>query len=163
MPTRSASADWNGSLTEGSGIMALGSRSFEGAYSYKSRFEEGQGTNPEELIGAALAGCLSMSLSAVLAEQGTPPEAVHTDARVHLLARDDGFEIAHIELATQARVPGIEGKEVGKFLQAAETAMEACPVSKALTGTQVILHASLEQSGDRVPSQYDAPSGARPA
>lgn len=152
MPTRSASADWNGSLTEGSGTMALGSRSFEGGYSYKSRFEEGQGTNPEELIGAALAGCFSMSLSAVLAAQGTPPEAVHTDANVHLLARGDGFEIARIELATQARVPGIEGKEVGKFLRAAETAMQTCPVSKALTGMQITLHASLEQSGDSVAS-----------
>ena len=152
MPTRSASADWKGSLTDGSGIMALGSRSFAGAYSYKSRFEEGQGTNPEELIGAALAGCFSMSLSAVLAEQGTPPEAVHTDAGVHLLARGDGFEIAQIELATQARVPGIEGKEVGRFLQAAETAMATCPVAKALTGTQITLHASLEQSGDSAAS-----------
>jgi osmotically inducible protein OsmC len=150
MPTRSASADWNGSLTEGSGIMTLGSGSFEGPYSYKSRFEEGQGTNPEELIGAALAGCFSMALSSVLAEQGTPPEAVHSDARVHLLTRGDGFEIARIEVATQARVPGIEGKQVGKFLEAAETAMGTCPVSKALTGTQITLHASLEQSGGRV-------------
>jgi len=132
--------------------MALGSGTYEGAYSYKSRFEEGQGTNPEELIGAALAGCFSMSLSAVLTEQGTTPEAVHTDARVHLLARGDGFEIARIELSSQARVPGIEAKEVGKFLKAAESALKACPVSKALTGTQITLSASLEQSGDPVAS-----------
>jgi lipoyl-dependent peroxiredoxin len=149
MPTRSASADWKGSLTEGSGTMALGSGSYEGAYSYKSRFEEGHGTNSEELIGAALAGCFSMALAAELTEHGTIPEAVHTDARVHLLARGDGFEIARIELTTQARVPGVEAKEVGRFLQAAETALASCPVSKALTGTQVTLQASLEQSADR--------------
>jgi osmotically inducible protein OsmC len=95
-----------------------------------------------------------MSLSAVLTEGGTTPEAVNTDARVHLLPRGDGFEIARIELATQARVPGIERKEVGKFLQAAETAMERCPVSKGLTGTQGTLHASFEQSGDR-PALHD--------
>jgi osmotically inducible protein OsmC len=77
---------------------------------------------------------------------------VHTDARVHLLARGDGYEIARIELATQARVPGIEGKEVGKFLRAAETAMARCPVSKALSGAQVTLHASLEQSDERTAS-----------
>ncbi|MGE5636842.1 MAG: OsmC family protein [Nocardioidaceae bacterium] len=141
MPTRSASADWSGSLTEGKGTMSFGSGAYTGAYTYKSRFEEGQGTNPEELIGAAHAGCFSMALANELAERGSPPEDVHTDARVSLNARDGGFEITQVELVTRARVRGID---TGGFLDAAHAAKEGCPVSKLLAGAEIILHASLE-------------------
>jgi lipoyl-dependent peroxiredoxin len=144
MPTRSANARWSGSLVEGNGVMSFGSRAYEGSYTYKSRFEEGDGTNPEELIGAAHAGCFSMALADVLAKAGTPPESVNTDARVHLVARDGGFQISDIELTTRARVPGVE---VGAFLEATKTAKENCPVSKALTGVNVSLTASLEPAG----------------
>jgi lipoyl-dependent peroxiredoxin len=143
MPTRSASADWSGSLTEGDGEMSFGSGVYTGAYTYKSRFEEGQGTNPEELIGAAHAGCFSMALAGELANQGTPPESVHTDARVTIAKSGEGFAITKVELATQARVPGIDPKG---FLDAAHAAKEGCPVSKALAGVEIELHASLEQA-----------------
>lgn len=141
MPTRSASADWSGTLTEGNGEMSFGSGAYTGAYTYKSRFEEGQGTNPEELIGAAHAGCFSMALAGELADRGTPPESVHTDARVTIAKVGAGFEISKVELATQARVPGIDTKS---FLDAAHAAKDGCPVSRALTGAEIELHASLE-------------------
>jgi osmotically inducible protein OsmC len=141
MPARSASADWDGSLTDGNGVMALGSRSYEGPYTYKSRFQEGQGTNPEELIGAAHAGCFSMALSGVLSGQGHAPEHIHTDARVHLISHEEGFKISLVELITRARVPGLA---VGELLAAAETAKRTCPVSRALAAVEITIDASLE-------------------
>lgn len=141
MPTRRAQAEWQGNLTEGRGHMRFGSGAFEGAYSFASRFEEGPGTNPEELIGAAHAGCFSMALAADLAGAGYKPESVNTDARVHINPADGGgFEINLIELDTVARVPGIEEAE---FQRIAEGTKSACPVSKALRATQIKLTARL--------------------
>jgi osmotically inducible protein OsmC len=141
MPTRNAHAEWNGTIAEGSGSMALGSGAFEGPYSFKSRMEDGAGTNPEELIGAAHAGCFSMALSVVLGEGGHPPESIRTDAKVRFGKEGDGWAIQGIELTTRARVPGLDDDG---FRQAAEAAKENCPVSKALAGTQISLDAALE-------------------
>ena len=140
MPTRNAHAEWNGSISEGSGTMALGSGAFEGQYSFKSRMEDGTGTNPEELIGAAHAGCFSMALSVVLGEDGHEPESISTDAKVHFSKQGDGFAITGIELTTRGRVPGLDNDG---FVKAAEAAKENCPVSKALTGVEISLDAAL--------------------
>jgi osmotically inducible protein OsmC len=120
--------------------MALGSGAFEGQYSYGSRFESGTGTNPEELIGAAHAGCFSMALAGILGRAGHDPEAVETSARVHLDKAGDGFAITTIELATQVSVPGISDEE---FQRHAEDAKRNCPVSGALTGVEIKLEARL--------------------
>ena len=141
MPERQAQAEWNGSLQEGSGSMRLGSGAFEGAYSFKSRFEEGTGTNPEELIAAAHAGCFSMALAAGLGRGGHEPTRVRTTAKVHLTRGDEGFSISRIDLVTTADVPGIAE---GAFREVAETAKRTCPVSKALAGTEITLDAKLE-------------------
>jgi osmotically inducible protein OsmC len=135
MPKRTASARWDGSLQEGAGNMRLASGSYEGPYSFQSRFEEGDGTNPEELIAAAHAGCFSMALSAGLGRAGYEPENVETEATVQLDKVGDGFAITHIVLRTRARVPGIDEAE---FRQQAEAAKEGCPVSKALGGVDSI-------------------------
>jgi len=137
MPIRTSSAEWKGTLKEGSGTMRLASGAFEGPYTFASRFESGKGTNPEELVGAAHAGCFSMFLAALLTEAGFPPKSVRTTAAVHLEA---GPTIARIDLATEAAVPGIDEKA---FLVHAEAAKKNCPVSKALTGPQVTLSAKL--------------------
>jgi lipoyl-dependent peroxiredoxin len=131
MPKRTASARWDGSLQEGSGTMRMASGAYEGPYSFQSRFEEADGTNPEELIAAAHAGCFSMALSAGLGGAGHPPESVETEATVHLDKVGDGFAITRILLRTRARVPGIDADE---FQQRAEAAKEGCPVSQALGG-----------------------------
>ncbi len=141
MPTRSAHAEWNGSLADGQGNMSFGSGAYEGPYSFESRMKNGQGTNPEELIGAAHAGCFSMALSGVLEGAGHPPESISTDAKVSFEQQGEGWAITGVELTTRARVPGID--EDG-FRQAAETAKENCPVSQALGGTDITLNASLE-------------------
>src|SRR4051794_33175735 len=107
MPKRTASAVWNGSLTEGSGKMRMGSGAYEGPYSFQSRFEEGDGTNPEELIAAAHAGCFSMALSGELGRAGHEPESIETTATVQIDKADAGFKITRIELDSEARVPGI--------------------------------------------------------
>src|SRR5919108_42100 len=107
MPTRRANAVWNGSLTEGNGTMRMASGAYEGPYSFQSRFEEGDGTNPEELIAAAHAGCYSMALSGELGAAGHEVESVETDATVHIDKVGDGFEITRVELRSRARVPGI--------------------------------------------------------
>ena len=140
MPTRTATAEWNGSLRDGNGTMNMQSGSYEGPYSFQSRFKEGEGTNPEELIGAAHAGCFSMALSLALVEAGTPPESIATDATVHFGRQGDGFAITRIDLVTRARVPGVDADA---FQQAAQAAKEGCPVSKALA-TEIALDASLE-------------------
>ncbi len=137
MPIRTSSAEWKGTLKEGSGTMKLGSGAYEGPYTFASRFGSGKGTNPEELVGAAHAGCYSMFLAALLTEAGFPPQSIRTTATVHL---DDGPTITRIELATEASVPGLEEPA---FRSLAEAAKKNCPVSKALAGPQITLAARL--------------------
>jgi osmotically inducible protein OsmC len=140
MPTRNAEAEWQGNLTEGKGSIKLGSGAFEGSYDWRSRSADGAGTNPEELIGAAHAGCFSMALAAQLSQEGFPPKRVHTTARVTLDRVGDGFAITQIQLETEAEVTGIDTE----FFEAqAEKAKANCPVSKALAGTQIHLKATL--------------------
>ena len=140
MPVRTAEAEWKGNLSRGSGRMKLGSGAFEGSYSFPSRFEEGPGSNPEELIGAAHAGCFSMALSHILSEAGHIPDVVHTTAKVHIDKVEDGFKITSIELQTKGKVPGIDEET---FQEKAEAAKEGCPVSQALAGTEITLEAEL--------------------
>ncbi len=141
MPKRTAEARWDGSLQEGNGTMRMASGAYEGPYSFQSRFEEGDGTNPEELIAAAHAGCFSMALSGELGRAGHSAESVETTATVHLDKQEEGFGITRIELDTRARVPGIEDSE---FQQLAEGAKKGCPVSRALAAVDSIeLRASL--------------------
>jgi osmotically inducible protein OsmC len=140
MPTRTANARWEGSLQEGHGTMRMATGAYEGPYSFRSRFEEGEGTNPEELIGAAHAGCFSMALSGDLGRAGYEPESVETTANVHIDKVGEGFKITKIELDTKARVPGIDRDE---FQEQAEAAKEGCPVSQALAGTEITLRAEL--------------------
>lgn len=137
-----ADATWNGTLTEGEGTMRLAG-GYEGPYNFGSRFEDsGQGTNPEELIAGAHAGCFSMALSGALAKAGHNPERIDTTATVNLRKVEGGFEIHKIRLVTTARVPGISEDE---FQQAAQGAKEGCPVSKALAAVETIeLDATLE-------------------
>jgi osmotically inducible protein OsmC len=140
MPTRSAKARWEGNLKNGNGFLKLGSRAFEGIYSFDSRFESGTGTNPEELIGAAHAGCYSMALSMLLENAGHPPRSIETQADVRLDKVEEGFRITGIELQTEADVPGIDPQE---FQKQAEAAKDGCPVSRALAGTEIRLQAKL--------------------
>ena len=140
MAMRKAEAEWTGNLREGKGTVKLGSGAFQGQYSFASRFESGTGTNPEELIGAAHAGCFSMALSAGLTKAGHNPKRIHTVANVHLEKVGEGFEITRIELVTEAEVPGLDAKA---FLEQAEGAKKGCPVSKALAGTNIELRAKL--------------------
>ena len=128
MAVRNAEAVWQGTLKEGAGTMKLGSGAYEGPFTYASRFEEGPGTNPEELIGAAHAGCFSMFLSALLTNAGYTPTRVHTTAKVHLGA---GPAITLIELNTEAEVPNLDENT---FQEKAAAAKAGCPVSKALAG-----------------------------
>src|SRR5579885_1729052 len=134
MPTRNAEAVWEGDLKSGRGTMKLGSGAYQGSYSFSSRFEEGAGTNPEELIAAAHAGCYSMALSAGLEKAGYSPNSVETEAKVHLSPADGGFRISRIYLVSSADVPGIDD---GAFQQAAAAAKEGCPVSKALSAVEI--------------------------
>jgi osmotically inducible protein OsmC len=123
-----------------SGLSVFGSGAYEGAYSFQSRFEEGEGTNPEELIGAAHAGCFSMALAGELGRAGHEPETVETTATVHLDKVGEGFEITHIELDTRVRVPGVERSE---FDEHARAAKEGCPVSKALRAVDISVESEL--------------------
>ena len=141
MPTRSADATWEGNLPDGSGTMRMDSGSYEGAYSFRSRFEEGDGTNPEELIAAAHAGCFSMALSNVLDEEGFTPESVDTTAEVTLNMLEDGPAITKVHLTATAHVPDIEADA---FQDLAEAAKDGCPVSKALAGAEITLDARLQ-------------------
>jgi len=140
MATRTGSAVWEGTLKEGRGTMKLGSGAFEGPYSFSSRFEEGNGTNPEELIGAAEAGCYSMALSANLEKAGHPAKRISTTATVKLEMVGGGPKITTIDLKTEADVPGIDE---AKFREQAELTKKTCPVSVALAGTQINLDAKL--------------------
>jgi lipoyl-dependent peroxiredoxin len=129
MPKRRAEARWNGSLQEGEGTMRMASGSYEGPYSFQSRFQEGDGTNPEELIAAAHAGCFSMAFAADLGRAGHQAESVETTATVHLEMGDGPPTIARIVLDTRATVPGVSEDE---FHELAEAAKRNCPVSRAL-------------------------------
>lgn len=140
MPTSKAEAEWNGDLKNGNGIMQFDSGSYKGEYTFASRFENGEGTNPEELIGAAHAGCYSMALSNELAEAGHNPQSVDTRAEVSFEVTADGPAITGIKLITEANVPGIDNSTFQEF---AEGAKEGCPVSKALAGTTITLDATL--------------------
>jgi len=140
MKERKAEAVWEGELKDGSGRVILGSGLFESSYSFRSRFEEGTGTNPEELIGAAHAGCFSMALANILAEEGYSPEEISTEARVKLDEVGGDFKITNIVLQTRATVPEI-GDET--FQKHARAAKENCPVSRALAGTDIQLEAKL--------------------
>jgi osmotically inducible protein OsmC len=126
---RTASAEWRGNLQEGEGTMALGSGAWEGPFTFESRFEDGAGSNPEELIGAAEAGCFTMQLAHDLSEAGHVPELVHTDARVSIRNIDGAPTIARIALTTRARVPGLDAETLQR--QAEET-RRACIISRAL-------------------------------
>ena len=143
MASRSGSAQWNGDLKGGDGTLTVGDGVFEGAYSFASRFEEGDGTNPEELIAAAHAACFSMALSGVLAEAGHEPESIRTTARASLRNVDGKPTIDTITLTTEGRVPGIDAAD---FTKHAEQAKADCPVSRALAGVGSIeLEASLAE------------------
>ncbi len=135
MTVRTSEAEWKGTLKEGAGIMRLGSGAFEGAYSFPSRFESGKGTNPEELIAAAHAGCFSMALSAGLGRAGFTPTRIHTVAKVHLGATEAGPTITKIELVVEGEVPGLDADG---FKTHAEAAKKGCVVSRALAGVPEI-------------------------
>ncbi len=140
MVKRVADAQWQGDLQSGSGSVALGSGAYKGPYSYKSRFEDGSGTNPEELLGAAHAACFSMALAFALAQAGHPVTQVNTKATVTFGPAPDGFAISKIELATEGKVPGIDAAAFQKF---AGEAKLHCPVSKALAAVEITLAAKL--------------------
>jgi osmotically inducible protein OsmC len=141
MPIRTADARWEGNLTEGSGTVKTGKGGLSGNYSFKSRFEEGEGTNPEELIAAAHAGCFSMAFSKGLADAGFTPTSVETTAKVHLDKVEGGFGVTRIDLVTTGDVPGVDPDT---FQKIAEGAKENCPISKLLSpGAQITLDATL--------------------
>lgn len=137
MTIRSSSAEWKGTLKEGAGTMKVGSGAYEGPFTWASRFATGPGTNPEELIGAAHAGCYSMFLSALLTNAGFKPTRVATSAAVHL---GDGPTITLIELSCEVETPGLSEAELMKH---AEAAKKGCPVSKALAGPEITLNVKL--------------------
>jgi lipoyl-dependent peroxiredoxin len=140
MTVRHSQAEWQGTLREGSGRMSLSSGAYKGPYRFSSRFEEGEGTNPEELIGAAHAGCFSMALSGELNRAGHTPGKITTRAEVHLDRVDDKPTITRIHLVTEAEVPGIDEKS---FQEIAEAAKEGCPVSRLLAAAEITLEAKL--------------------
>jgi osmotically inducible protein OsmC len=137
MATSKATAHWNGNLKEGTGVMKYGQ--VEGPFTFASRFEEGKGTNPEELVGAAHSGCFSMFLAAILSQDGFKPISIKTSASVHL-GEDDGPKITRIDLDCNADVPGLND---AKFAQYAQTAKEKCPISRLFSGTEINLSAKL--------------------
>ncbi|MCC6491793.1 MAG: OsmC family protein [Pirellulales bacterium] len=141
MPDRTSTAVWEGDVAQGRGTMKIGAGAWEGPYSFKSRFEDGAGTNPEELIAAAHAGCYSMALSSALGKAGHPPRRVATKAHVALEKTAEGFRIPRIRLETAATVPGIDD---ARFQEIAEQAKQNCPVSKVLSGAEITLEAKLE-------------------
>ncbi len=140
MAVRSAEAEWKGDLKSGTGTMRSETGTVDGQYSFASRFEEGTGTNPEELIAAAHAGCYSMALSNMLATAGHTPDSVHTTARVHIGPVDDGVAITRIDLTCRAEVPGLTAEA---FAEHAENAKTGCPVSVALKAVDITLDAEL--------------------
>ena len=140
MPVRKANAQWEGDLKSGKGNMKLASGAYEGQFSFKTRFEDGTGTNPEELIGAAHAGCFSMQFSAMLAEEGHAPDSIQTEAKVHF-STDGTPTIEKIELVCRGKVPGMDDAQ---FKDIAAKAKDACPVSRLYQGADIELDAALE-------------------
>jgi osmotically inducible protein OsmC len=141
---RSSAASWQGTVPDGGGRIALGSGAFEGPFTLKARVEDVEkATNPEELIGAAEAGCYTMSLASLLSEQGHPPDDLRTTAKVTLQQQDTGFSITRIELTTEGEVPGVDQ---ARFADLAQQAKATCPVSRALAGTEITLEARLTGS-----------------
>ncbi len=140
MAFRTAEAQWQGNLTEGKGRIKVQSGTLDAPYDFRARTADGKGTNPEELIGAAHAGCFTMQLSALLGGAGFTPTNLRTTAKVHLEKQGTGFAIPKIELELEGTVPGLDA---AAFQKHAETAKASCPVSKALTGTQISLKAKL--------------------
>ena len=143
MAERKAKAEWNGSLKEGAGKLALGSGLFEGAFSFATRMGDEPGTNPEELLGAALAGCYSMALNATLEKEGKPARAVRSEANVYFGKDDAGFKIGRIDLEVEAEIDDIEDAE---FQTIAENVKKTCPISKALASVPINLTAKLVRS-----------------
>lgn len=141
MASRNADAVWKGSLKDGHGRLSVESGALKGEYSFGSRFQDGQGTNPEELVAAAHAGCFSMALSHGLTQAGHVPEEINTTATVHLESKNGGFQIPRIELTTRARVPDMNGDDFQKQAQAVK---DQCPISKLLQGAEIVLDAKLE-------------------
>ncbi len=139
MPTKKAEAVWNGNLKSGNGTMKVGSGSYEGAFSFATRFEDKSGSNPEELIGAAHAGCFSMAFSNELDKAGFTPNSVQTNAEVTIDPSEGA--ITTIKLTSKGNVPNIDND---KFQEIAEAAKNGCPVSKALSGVTIELDAMLE-------------------
>lgn len=142
MPVKKAEAIWEGDLKSGNGTMKLDSGAYEGAYTFASRFENGKGSNPEELIGAALAGCFSMALSNDLSGAGFNPESIKTDANVTLEMVSGAPTITTIQLSVDANVPGIEDEEFKEF---AKNTKKSCPVSRALKGVTIMIETSLRK------------------
>lgn len=140
MPTRNAHARWEGSLKDGTGNVDFGNGAFSGQYSFTSRFEEGAGTNPEELLGAAHASCFSMALSLILGEAGFPPDFVDSTAQVTVAPHEGGFKITKSHLVCEAKVPNLDE---AAFQKHAEAAKAGCPVSQALAGVEITLDAKL--------------------
>jgi osmotically inducible protein OsmC len=142
MATRTATANWHGTLNEGGGTIALGTGILTAPFSFKSRFEDGEGTNPDELMAASLAGCFTMQLSGVLGQAGHTAESLETEANVHLRQSDAGLAITKIDLTLRGRVPGLDQEEFAGY---AATAKDACAVSNALAGVdEITLDAQLE-------------------
>ncbi|AMY07312.1 Peroxiredoxin OsmC [Luteitalea pratensis] len=137
---RTSKAQWNGSLKDGKGTVSLGSGAYDGQYSFSSRFESGTGTNPEELVAAAHAGCFSMALSAGLGKAGITPTRISTSAKVNFEKVGDGFSITRIDLVTEGDVPGIDE---ATFIEHAENAKKGCPISRALGAVEITLTAKL--------------------
>lgn len=140
MPVRKADAQWEGPLPGGKGTMRLGGGAYEGPYSFASRFEDGSGTNPEELIAAAHAGCFSMALSGTLTRAGHEPTSIRTTANVHLTKTDEGFRIPKIDLVTEVVAPSLDD---AAFQELALKAKETCPVSVLLAAAEITLQATL--------------------
>jgi osmotically inducible protein OsmC len=139
--TRTAHASWSGTVAEGGGRLGLGSGAFEGPFTLKARVEDGvSAANPEELIGAANAGCFTMSLADLLSEAGHPPAELRTTAHVRLEQHPEGFRITRITLSTEGEVPGVDEAQ---FQELAERAKTTCPVSLALAGTEIAVEARL--------------------
>jgi osmotically inducible protein OsmC len=140
--SRHAEASWQGTVPEGGGRIALGSGAFEGAFTLRNRVEEEvRGTNPEELIAAAEAGCFTMSLANLLEEAGSPPQDLRTTARVRLEQKEEGFRITRIAITTVGEVPGFDP---ARFAELAQQAKATCPVSLALAGTEITIEATLQ-------------------
>jgi lipoyl-dependent peroxiredoxin len=141
MPIRSSSAQWQGTLIEGSGTIRTGKGGFQGNYSYKSRFEEGEGTNPEELVAAAHAGCFSMAFAKGLSDAGFPPTSLETTANLHFDKTDAGMTVTRIDLDSVGVVPGIDEAQ---FAKVAEAAKQNCPISRLLSpAAQITLAVTL--------------------